>query len=350
MRRQAMLTTLVVGAIGVWWARMMLLAVAVGVGSIINAYLLGHTLWLDGLPPIAIVNHFAHWLLLVGLVILLMVLLLRGPRWIVAWLLPAVVAFGVWYGPTFVPRPPPMVQGIKLTVASYNVLGAYADADATFAVIAANPVDVLVVQELQPVPNLLIYNNLRAVYPYQVADRDPGFNGNGIGIYSRYPILEVERHVNIEPRTRLKQYPDYVRAVLDVDGQPMVVYGFHAAVPVVRHWYEYDEWFTVFQTELMVETVRQEVLPTLVVCDCNTTPRARPYQLWDSILDDAFMRAGWGFGDTFMNSMAWPWPFGLIRLDYVWHSAHFVPLDARVRTTTGASDHAPLIVTLDLRG
>jgi len=351
MMRQWVLFAWLWVLIALWWLRRMTLALGLGIGLILNIYLVLYLSCTDCLPTLAILNHVTHWLLLGGIFTTLLVMLLGAPtawrRGISLWLSPSLIAFGVWYGPLFLPRPTPSAHGIVIDVATYNILGAYADWNATYQVIANNPVDILVLQEMRGVNDHLIRTQLAERYPYRVADRDRGFNGNGIAIYSRYPILEAETHVFAEPRTILKIRPDYIRAVIDV-GQPIVVYGFHAAVPTIRAWYEYDEWGTRYQTALMIARVQQETLPTLVLCDCNTTPRTRLYDQWDTILDDAFQAVGHGFGNTFMVDIPRLGQMGIVRIDYVWHSPHFRPLAAQLDTTPNASDHALLHIQLDL--
>lgn len=349
MMRQLWLLVWILLLLGGWWIRWMFSGVAIAVGAGINVYLLGHTVCLDCVPPLAAINHVAAWLLLGGIVVLAGAALVRSPRWVLVWLSPALVAFGVWYGPAFLPRPQPQPQGVVLRVATYNTLGQASDFWVVYDTVMRYPVDVLVLQEESAALNYLISTNLRDRYPYQVMDRDPGGWSIGIGLYSRYPITAVQRHVEGELRPTFKPQPDYIRAEIDVAGQTMVVYGFHASVPNTRGLLDYDEWYTQYSTEAMVGVVKGETLPTLVLCDCNTTPRARPYQQWDAVLDDAFVGAGVGLGNTYLGSASAWWQIPLLRIDHVWHSREFVPLSAAVIHTARTSDHLPLLVTLDLR-
>lgn len=349
MIRQWATVCLVITLLLTWWVRAMTLIGLGVVGLALNVYLLGNVMCFDCHPTLAILNHVAHWLTLGGVFALLASFVLRGGWPLHTWLLPATVAFLLWYGTAFLPQPPHEARGHEVTVATYNVLGTTANWHNTYQLIADNPVDVLVLQEVQPAINLKIYNQLQDVYPYQALDRDFGRNGNGVGVYSRYPIVTVERGVFFEPQPQIKARPDYLRVELDIDGERIVVYGYHAGVPRILGPATYDDWLTTYQTQLMLERVSQETLPTLVLCDCNTTPRTRLYMAWDAQFDDAFTAVGVGFGDTFYGSTNSPLPFGVVRLDYVWHSDDFRPLSARVRVGVDASDHAMLIVRLDFR-
>ena len=240
--------------------------------------------------------------------------------------------FGVWYGSNFLPRPEPDVEGVEISVATYNVLGGLTDANETFAVADALDADVIAFQEAGPTLVNKLDADLRDEYPYQ-ASLDMR-----LALISRYPILESE----LPPAQR------YMRVVLDVQGQRVVVYVFHASIPAFEVRRNYNDDAVSADVWNFVALLRGEVEPMIVFCDCNSTPRSRQYAWIDALLDEAFGARGRGFGLTFpANKELASMP--LIRIDYVWYSHHFEPIAAQVWEDSGGSDHYPLVARLDLR-
>jgi endonuclease/exonuclease/phosphatase (EEP) superfamily protein YafD len=156
---------------------------------------------------------------------------------------------------------------------------------------------------------------------------------------SRYPMLESQTPSNQR----------FVRSVLEVQGQRVVVYSFHATIPLfeIRRTYNDDALSTNIRD--MVSLIQHEVDPVILMCDCNSTPRTAQYAWLDAVLDDAHRARGRGFGLTFpANGDLASMP--LIRIDYIWYSDHFTALDAKVGDDSGGSDHFPLWARLVLRG
>lgn len=326
-----------------WPARRVRWLIYMALGAVFtNSYLAGYLICGDCLAPLALLNNI-DYLVLVGGMVWGALALVGRPRWVALAFLPSLVAFGWWYGPHFWPRNPPDPQGTVIRVATYNMQGGGSDPDAVFDAILALDADVIGMQEVGWYVRSKLVRLADADYPYRVFW---SVDSRHLGLISRYPILEQQ---TIDGASSGND-PSYIRAVLDVEGQAVAVYVFHAPIPVFGLLPpRYDDSANLEQTRRMAGIVGAEDLPALVLCDCNATPRSRAYAVWQQVGDDAFLAAGRGFGTTLNWSTIGALPFPLIRIDYVWHADRFVPLLARVIGDTGTSDHHPLIVELDLR-
>ena len=303
-------------------------------GLAINSYLAIYLACEDCIVLIAQANHVAHWITLSNVLILPLVLLVPGRRWILIWLLPGVIVFVGWYGVYFMPNADPAVAGqTQFRVMTFNVLGHVADPSQTYLVIDALDPDILATQELCPTLDAM----LRIKYPYQVSEITQGVDG--LGIYSRFPILESEVHIP-EVYAVEGNPPPYIRSVIKIDEQEVVVYTYHPTLPTFQTGRSYDDHLSEADYNYFVQLLDEEALPVLVLCDCNTTPRTHQYAQMDQRLDDAFKAQGSGFGLT--HGGDYRLDFATIRIDYLWHSDEFQPLHVEVGTDRGTSDHLPV--------
>ncbi len=321
-------------------------------GSFINGYLGTHAVCRDCIPPVAVLNHFAHWVTLAALAVFVFIVPVlvrikksRRLRLLMAgWLLPGVIAFGWWYGPAFLPKPDLDVNGVEFTAATYNVMGFEADPTKTFAVIRDMNADLVAIQELRPTLEHKLQTELVNEYPYQVSHVVQGLDG--YTLLSRYPILDyrIELDENSEYRNG---DPRYVRALIDFDEQAVIVYVFHPTIPELppRLYFPmtYNDEVLWQQVNGLARLIKAEKSPVLVLCDCNATPRSRQYALLHQYLNEAYGERGWGFGLTF------PADRPMIRIDYVWYSDAFEALEAKVWSEGGTSDHRPLWTRLILK-
>lgn len=321
-------------------------------GSFINGYLGTYAVCGDCIPPVALLNHFAHWVTLAALTIFVFILPLllfikKSKRLRVllgGWLLPGALAFGWWYGSAFLPKPTPDVEGIEFTAVTFNVFGFIADSDETFRVIRDMDADLVALQELRPTLERRLNRELADTYPYQVSRVVQGLDG--YALLSRYPILEHQ--IELDRRFDYRDgNPRYIRAVIDIEGQQVVVYVFHTTTPdLPPNFYiptTYDDSIQHEQVRRFVALVAAESDPLVMLCDCNATPRSRQYALLNRYLDEAHGAQGWGFGLTF------PADRPMIRIDYVWYSDDFAALKAKVWPDSGTSDHRPMWARLVLR-
>jgi endonuclease/exonuclease/phosphatase family metal-dependent hydrolase len=321
-------------------------------GLLMNVYLTAHLVCRDCFPLLAQANHLAHWITLSAVMVLLAGMVFRPNRRVMMWIAPGALAFALWYGPGFLPRPTPTISGQTFTAATFNALDDItvterADDDDTLRVIAGLDADIIAVQELGPLLRFRLENDLRAEYPYQVHKVLHGYEG--LGLLSRFPILESEAHIVVDANQDYDAAPRYIRAVIDLEGQRVAVYNFHPTRPRFRPGADYDAVFHEMNIRAMLDRLALEELPILMLCDCNVTPRSRPYGWLNERFGNAFAARGWGFGLTFPAN-GYLAPFPIVRIDHIWYSHDFAALDARVLNDGGGSDHFPLWARLVLRG
>lgn len=315
-------------------------------GGIVNIFLAGNLLVSDRVPLFIVINHLAPWITLVSLLVFALAFTARRSRGLLVWLLPGVAAFLWWYAPAWLPRPSPDVDGIEFTAVTFNVLGHLADPDQTFATLQDINADIVGLQELRPT----LQGKLAREYPYEVSKVVQGYDG--LGLYSRFPILESEVIIEVDFAHIDLDQPKYIRAVVDIRGQPVVVYVIHPPIPqpsfpasplyeVIFH---YDDTHLQAHIERTVRQIKGETLPVLLLCDCNSTPRSRQYRLLDGVLNEAFGTQGWGLGLSHPVK-----PFPLLRIDYIWYSPDFAALSTKVWPRSGTSDHYPVWGRITLR-
>lgn len=311
-------------------------------GGAVNSYLLLHLICIDCFPMLAQSNHAAPWILLASVIAVVASIVFRSPWQLKVWLLPGAAMFIIWYGQNWLPVTAHDAEGVEITVATFNVYGQRGFQNLeTLEVIKSLEADIVGMQEVSFNFASQLNTDLHEQYPYQLTrlSRD-----NEFALISRYPILDHEFHEEDFDRDNDRSLPGYLRAIIDVDGQPLIVYVIHPPNPEMDPFIVYDDRDLDDQVTFIADLVEQEVGPTLVFCDCNSSPRSRQYELLDSILDNAFAEQGWGFGMTFPSS------FPVIRIDHIWYSPDFMPLEVKVWSDSGSSDHRPLWARLDLRG
>jgi endonuclease/exonuclease/phosphatase (EEP) superfamily protein YafD len=331
--------------------RSLMSLVLLAYGLLINGYLTVYLICRDCIPLVAQANHLAHWITFSSVIALLAALIFRVHHGVLVWVTPGVIAFAFWYGSAWIPKPAPHVEGDSFTAATFNALDDItlferANPDDTLAVIRGLDADIIAVQELGPLLRYQLENDMRADYPYQVHKVLHGYEG--LGLLSRFPIVESETHIVVKVAEDYDSAPRYIRAVIDLKGRRVAVYNFHPTRPAFRPGVEYDDAFNQMNVRAMLDRLEMEELPILMLCDCNATPRSRTYAWLDDRFDNAFDARGWGFGLTFPASGGRA-PFPIMRIDHIWYSHDFAALDAEVGADGGGSDHLPLWARLVLR-
>ncbi len=305
--------------------------------GLIGLYLLARALTGSSLWPVALASHFAHWLLLPAFLLLPLELRLRRR-------LPAVMnalmvaVFLWWYGALFLPNGSPPAEARTLTVMSLNVEATSTTPAVLLDLLREAGADIVGIQELSAAQANALDRDLRELYPYQVLH---GIGIPGEGLLSRYPIRESE--VFLLAGHRLT----HIRATVEVDGVPLTVITAHPP-PLGVHDGGYRA-HPAAQAEIeALVAMATSGGPVILLGDFNTTDQGDLYRLAaDAGLVDAFRVAGWGLGLT------WPAaPIGgrlalppLIRIDFVWHTAHFQAVRAWVGPGVG-SDHLPVLAEL----
>ncbi|MET0998669.1 MAG: endonuclease/exonuclease/phosphatase family protein [Marmoricola sp.] len=224
-------------------------------------------------------------------------------------------------------------DGQGLTVMTSNLEFGKGDAEAVVRTVAAEKVDVLVLEEVTPIAyGTLLAVGLAELLPHQVGK--PVVTAAGTMVFSRY-ALESPRLF------RLGNGGLDVRVVAP---QPFRLLAVHAAQPV--GWPK--PWFADLEAvhERARETVEEG--PTLVVGDFNAT---RDHQSLRAVLRtglrDAAEQAGSGWQPTWPTRFRTSWLQPLIAIDHVLATDHYVATRTRtfeVRNT----DHLALVADLRL--
>jgi endonuclease/exonuclease/phosphatase (EEP) superfamily protein YafD len=199
--------------------------------------------------------------------------------------------------------------------------------------------DVIALHEVTPEQAKEIILLIEGKYPYRILD--PEEEGQGLIFLSRYPIDSYE-FFRIFPRSRSS-----ARVVINVDGTQIVVYAAHLQSPRGgMSPFNHDTSGRNADAAYLRDRIAAETDPVLILCDCNMSDQSDAYRSLDKLLDDAFREVGQGLGFTYRFRRYLPF---MVRIDYVWHSDHFVALDARILEDSGSSDHRPMVATVALR-
>jgi vancomycin resistance protein VanJ len=330
--------------------------------ALLVLYLPLRALFGDHLGLVALLSTFLHWALLPAFALLPVTLWVR--RWPTAAMLGVNVAVFLWlFGGLFLPPSPAPADSCDLTVMTYNLGDSLAVPEVMVSVLRSSEADIIALQELADEQAAAIERGLRDLYPYQVLY---GHGVSGKGLLSRYPILEEELfylqsqrlpYLRIILQVPLRPCPSTSLRTssgqaLAMDGAgpgsqttPVTVIVAHPPPPSLRR----DGYHIHPQAAAEIVSIAQMTTasgPGILVGDFNLTDQNDNYALLsDAGLNDVFRAAGWGFGAT--------WParsrIGLLRLfvriDYIWHSAHFRAIHAWVGPDAG-SDHLPVLARL----
>lgn len=320
-------------------------------------YLALRLLFGDGFWWLSLLNTFAHLLFLPLLPLLALAALARSRAGTLR-LLPLAVVGGMWFAPYFLPKAQNESSGIRLQTVSFNVWGHNHDLSQIEAWIRATNADIVLLQEISPAYAQAELPHLRDLYPYQSSQSDPSRWGGNITL-SRYPIL-TEDYIDLQtPET-----PPPLRVVLDVEGYSVAVYNVHLAWPARQHprlslpissFYlkvalGFDDRARNQQITHLIEHLQNEPYPYIVAGDFNMSASSATYQRLAAAMQDSFREVGSGLGTSWPVSSARGLPAfvpPLIRIDYIWHSAHFRALTAQAGPRLG-SDHLPVLAGLEL--
>lgn len=322
-------------------------------------------------------------LFLYGYALLVGLLLVFGPRleghWIVAtlnsvrfyWLSPAwfllilvaltrrrallllylviVASWGLAFGELWLPRfDLPDLSGDPLKVMSYNVLVINRSEEQVVAVIEESGADLVGFQEMNPTIATALVRRLSDRYPYHHLDVENA-------VLSRYP---VERREVALPAAWGELSPPQVYA-LSIDGRETTWINTHHFAPMAITGDHAEGWILEnrrLQAEAVASFARSEIevagRPVLFTTDLNATDQNGVHGVIASVLSDAWREAGTGLGLTwrYQNQlMRLPLSAWFARIDFVFHSDHWLTESVRVGPWDGRSDHRPVMATLRWR-
>lgn len=239
-----------------------------------------------------------------------------------------------------------------LTLMTFNALAWARDGISIARAIERVDPDLVTLQEIGPRAIVDLILSLERRLPYAAVHTSP--TSSATATLSRFPILEAA------PFT-LSPYPAHWchRLVVDAPGGPLTLLNVHTRIPRVRRArpvfgrlavpVSFDARRRLAEVRRLCELIDATDGPLLAMGDFNMTERSEDHALIARRLTDAYLAVGRGLGHTFP---AWltvpeglPLPFPAVRLDHIWHSAHFRSVSARVGPNAG-SDHHSLIVRL----
>ncbi len=319
---------------GVLWQTFRALTGAYGL-SIAGALLLNLLLPEEQMLPLALFNSFVHLLLIPALFLFPLSLVLR--QWLLmAFLLPAVLAFGSAYGAQFLPdrsaEAPP--GSLSLRVMSFNLMAANRTPAYAIAQIQQVDADVVALQEVSYAHAALLQAQFDGEYEY-IALHPQRFGTQGQGILSRYPIREDAFSQFDFVLTPL----GHQRTVLELPGgTPIVVYNIHPTHPGMNN-RAFDPSFRSRELTQIADLAHAEPLPVMIVGDFNMPDLSADYMRFDAAYTDVYGAVGWGMGWTFRLPLTLP---PLLRLDYLFVDESFTPLRAEVVYPFAGSDHHAL--------
>jgi vancomycin resistance protein VanJ len=292
--------------------------------------------------PVNVVNHLMPLPLLPAAFLWAVIGLLR--RWRTLLLLsPAALAFFGLYGALLLPKAaqiPP--DAPTLTIMTWNLRRAVEpdETQAALDIIRAVNADIVALQEFtQPAADFLT-PRLADLYPYSALH--PYASGvNGMGVYSRFSIYADHFWTGLLGN---------MRAQLSFANTLFTLYNVHPPSPGLS----VNTRFRSAEIADLLERLSAETTPLIVVGDFNLTDQSSDYARLTEVLIDSFREAGEGLGLTFPN-LGYANPLlgaapPIIRIDYIFHDAHWRALESRVYESSGRSDHYPVISKLAFVG
>ncbi len=211
------------------------------------------------------------------------------------------------------------------------------------------------IQELNPSLAAAISAELTQDYPHQVLDPHNGVNG--MGVISKHPLRKTGQQLPLN----WVGIPQILS--LDWQGDEVTLVNFHmlplrpAKPDTISHIYRSREAQALVLADFSLGASAQT--PLIVAGDVNATHLSDAYRTLTRVLIDSWQEAGFGFGHTFPGSdipfssrpriLGWPVPQWLVRIDYVFHSHHWVSIQARTAEFDGVSDHRGVVAELVMK-
>jgi len=232
----------------------------------------------------------------------------------------------------------------ELRMMSYNVSFVnYQNTQAMANLIRQEAPDVVALQEMEPVIGDPLQNALQADYPYNVATNNVWPTQV---IMSRYPLKDHR-----EPAVPLR----FHNVTVETPAGDILIWHVHPPPAVFSSagWYEQR-----LNLKQVANQIAKSSEPIIVLGDFNSTPLSDNYNLIDEHLTDVHLTVGQGIGfsfpslerlaDGFQPNKVIGVNFSLVRIDHIFVSDHFTPLESYVVSQSAGSDHYPIVARLGL--
>ncbi len=305
----------------------------------------------DRLFFVAIVNTFAVYLFFpLPIIFALAFFLCRREVWVGVGI-GALLFAGLW-GKLFVPALPSVRQTSPvLTVMTYNMLGMHNESAPAVQTIRTEDADVVFLQELNFEMAKTLQAELLEAYPYQILDPQPTVAG--MGTLSKYPIRLTGDELKMgwvgTPQVMALAWGEAEVTLVNFHMWPTNI----SPVSVMVDSYRKRE----LEAEALIQFAEKSG-PIIAAGDANATPFNDAYRIVNTVLLDAWAEAGFGLGHTFPGSdipgssrpriAGRPSPQWMLRIDYIFHSSHWITVDARQAAFDGVSDHRGVVAELAL--
>ncbi len=294
-----------------------------------------HVVFPQGSGPLALSQIFAPYLFL-PLAAVLPIAARRPASTLMLLLAVCGMVFGGRFGSTLISLPTtPGHTSATITTLTWNLELNNRQLDTILAVIANSSADVVGLQELTVPQARAIAKSaeLKQQYPYQILEPTQGVRG--MGLLSRYPILEQ----------RVTLSPSLIWARLNLGNQELHVVNGHPSrgkfgLPHLYDTSGRDAQITEIRSLINQLLARDE--PLIVLGDFNITEREPMYRMLTANLQDSHALVGHGPGHTWRHPRIDWLPFGLLRIDYILSSSHLAPLSVTPDCKLYGSDHCPV--------
>lgn len=307
-------------------------------------FVVGDRFWLIGG-----VSNFTFYCFLPLIPLILLAIPARA-KWGLITTIPIFLVGVLMFGSYFLPKYPNAPVGATLKIVTFNVYNSNQSLTEMVTWLRETKADFVVMQELPERQVRAFLFSMSDLYPYQSSRSTQDAAWSNL-LLSRYPILSHEDLHEVSASHMQQRY------AVSYNNQPIAIYNVDVAIPAGTPRIPIFDGFLAqltlgYQdgarnTELynLIERWQQETVPFIVAGDFAMTDQNGIYRDISRIMGDSFREVGTGLGGS--------WPVGeienvmprfippLLRVDYIWHSSQFRPIEARLGSKIG-SDHLPL--------
>ncbi len=247
----------------------------------------------------------------------------------------------------------------SITFMTYNLLQSNQNIQDVIQVIRNSNAEIVFLQELNPLLEDGIRNKLSEVYPHQIYGmRSQTSKIARNGILSKYPLEQINDSIggtwSSDPLICKATHQKWAFFLINIHAFP------HRFGTANLREIALSHQIREHSNKLLLSYIEKIAEPIVVSGDFNTTDQNSAYQIIQKRLMDSWLEAGCGLGHTFgiredtltnrklPKSITQLLPKWIVRIDYIFHSKHWVPVEVKMGQWDGYSDHRPIIAKLVL--